>query len=164
MIRGRVTTMLAGVAAIAVAAMAVPAPAQAYWRHGWGGGWGGGGWGGGGWGCCGGVGIGLGFGFAPPAYYGPPAYYPPPVYSAPPVYYAPPPPTYYYSQPAPEGADSSAGEAPPAVAAPAPYGTQSGSLCYAGPYVCPLDRAQPAGSDCSCPGSAGSGRVNGRSG
>jgi hypothetical protein len=49
-----------------------------------------------------------------------------PVYVPPPVYYAPPP-----------------------VYAPAPV--YSGRGCYAGPYVCPLDRPTPVGAGCSCP-------------
>jgi hypothetical protein len=58
--------------------------------------------------------------------YPPPVYYPPP-----PVYYAPPPPVVY---------------APPGATAP----SQSAQSCYAGPYVCPLQYAMPAGATCSC--------------
>eukprot|EP01037_Dinobryon_pediforme_P005336 gene5336-5389_t len=71
------------------------------------------------------------FGFyGPGIIVGPPVIYAPP----PPVYYAPPPPVYY---------------------APAP----AGQTCYAGPYICPLDRPTPAGGGCSCP--ANNGRVYG---
>ncbi len=66
---------------------------------------------------------------APPIFY-PPAYYPPP-----PPYYVAPPPTAYMSQPAPS---------------PAP-----GQTCYAGPYVCPLDRVAPINAPCTCPGNGG---------
>ena len=61
----------------------------------------------------------------------------PPVFIAPPpVYYAPPP-SYY--------APRAAGEA-----------------CYAGPYVCPLERPGPQGAPCSCP--TNNGRAGGRIG
>ncbi len=84
------------------------------------------------------VGIGL------PFYYGP-AYIPPPVYYPPP-YYVPPPVVY----------------APPQSYAPAPAAEPSGSgqTCYAGQYVCPMDRPVPSGSGCYCLGNGGQ-RVNG---
>jgi len=91
-------------------------------------------WGRGGWGWGGG---GVYFGFAPPVYIGPPA-----VYVGPPVVYAPPP-GYGYGAP------------PPGYGAPAP----SGPACYAGAYVCPLDKAGPPGAPCTCP--ANNGRVGG---
>ena len=85
--------------------------------------------------------IGLGVPFYGPGYYPPaPYYYPPP-----PVYYAPPPTVYappqpqYYSQ-TPSGA---------------------GQTCYAGPYVCPMDRPTVTGAGCYCIGSGGA-RVWGR--
>ena len=65
--------------------------------------------------------------FPPPVYYPPPGYYPPP----PAAYYAPPPPGYAQQSAAP------------------------GQTCYAGPYVCPLERVAPAGVNCSCPGNYG---------
>ena len=68
----------------------------------------------------------VGFGFGAP-YYAPPPVYAPPAYYYPPPAYAPPPQPY---EPA----------------------TGYGGTCYAGPYVCRLAQAQPAGSECSCPG------------
>jgi hypothetical protein len=68
----------------------------------------------------------------PPAYYYPPPayYYPPPAYAVPaPVYAAPP----------------VASSGPPPLA----------QACYAGPWVCPVDRGTPAGNACSCAGSGG---------
>ena len=87
----------------------------------------------------------IGFGF--PFYVGPPAYYPPPpvYYPPPPAYYAPPPVTYGAPPPVSYGA-------PPAVA-PAP--AESGQSCYAGAYVCPMDRPVPSGANCYCLGSGG---------
>jgi hypothetical protein len=88
--------------------------------------------------------VGLGFGF--PLFYGP-GYYPPPVYyPPPPVYYAPPPPPVYY--------------VPPQTYTPGPT-AQSGQSCYAGPYVCPMDRPVAPGASCYCPGNGGQ-RVWGR--
>lgn len=67
-----------------------------------------------------------------PYWYGPPVVYPPPVvYAPPPVIYAPPPVTY----------------APPNAGA---YGQAYAQSCVAGPYVCPLQQASPAGAGCSC--------------
>ncbi len=57
----------------------------------------------------------------------------PPVYVPPPVYYAP----------------------PPVYVTPAPAPIYAGARCYAGPYVCPLDRPTPVGAGCSCPTNAG---------
>jgi hypothetical protein len=76
------------------------------------------------------------FGF-PPVYVGPPPvyYYPPaPVYVGPPVTYA----------------------APPAYSAPSNSGPPlAGQACYAGQWVCPLDRPTPSGNACSCPANGG---------
>ena len=72
------------------------------------------------------------FGFGFPLYYGPPVYPPPPVYVPPPVYYPPPPPVVI----AP----------PPPPYSPYPY-RQS---CYAGRYVCPMERPVAPGSGCYC--------------
>ncbi len=85
-----------------------------------------------------GVGIGVPY-FYGPGYYPAPYYYPPPYYPAPPVVYAPPQTTY-----TPSAAPASAGQS-----------------CYAGPYVCPMDRPVPSGANCYCPGNGGE-RVNGR--
>jgi hypothetical protein len=82
------------------------------------------------------VGIGIPFygpGFYPaPYYYPPPAYYPPP-----PVVYAPSLPPQNYSQ------------------MPAAEPSGGGQSCYAGPYVCPMDRPVSAGSSCYCLGNGG---------
>ncbi len=94
----------------------------------------------------GGWGGGFVVGIAPPAYY-----YPPPAYYAPPAYYYPPPVTY-----AP----------PPAYYAPPPasYTPLDGAAaqrgCYAGAYVCPLERVVPVGGACSCP-VGGNARIGG---
>ncbi len=133
--------------AVAAAGAVIPTPAFAWERHGYGGGYGGHGYGGGyggrghgfggggfGFGLGAGALLGLGFGaLASRPYYPPPVYYAPP-----PVVYAAPP-VYY--------------EAPAQAA--------SGS-CYAGPYVCPLSFAVPAGAQCACPGHNGA--VYGRAG
>jgi len=74
------------------------------------------------------VGVGIGIPVVPYDY-------PPPVYAPPPVYY-PPPPVYY--------------PPPPVAYSPAPAGY--GAACYAGVYTCPVDRALPVGTQCSCPG------------
>ncbi len=87
-----------------------------------------------------GVGVGL------PYYY--PGYVPGPYYYAPPpVYYAPPPVVY----------------TPPQTYTPAPAAASApaGQSCYAGPYVCPMDRPVSAGSSCYCLGNGGQ-RVTGR--
>jgi hypothetical protein len=74
-------------------------------------------------------------------------FYAPPVYVPPPVYYAPPP-AYYAPPPAfsavPPGFNN--GGEPTAAGGPS---------CYAGPYVCPTERAIPVGGACSCPGNNG---------
>ena len=76
----------------------------------------------------------------PPVYMPPPPayYYSPPVYVAPPHYVAPP--VYSYQAPSYGGY----GGPPPAAGA-----------CYAGPWVCPLDRPTPVGNACSCTGNGG---------
>ncbi len=61
----------------------------------------------------------------------------------PPVYYTPPP------------AQSAAAPA----YSPAPSG--EGQSCYAGPYVCPMDRPVASGGPCYCIGNGGQ-RVSGR--
>lgn len=82
-------------------------------------------------------GVFLGFGVGVPVYpaypYFPPAYYPPAVYPAYPGYAAPYP------------------------VAPPPYVPvrPAGQSCYAGAYVCPLDRPVAAGDACSCPARGG---------
>lgn len=85
--------------------------------------------------------IGFGFPFYGPAYYPPPVYYPPP-----PVYYAPPP--VYYTPPVQTYSQ-----------VPAPSGP--GQTCYAGPYVCPMERPTVTGASCYCSGNGGT-RVWGR--
>jgi hypothetical protein len=79
--------------------------------------------------------IGIGVPFFGPGYYPAPYYYPPP-----PVYYAPPPAEYppqaqNYSQ-MPSGAPAGGG----------------GQACYAGSYVCPMDRPVASGASCYCLG------------
>lgn len=134
---------IACIAATAGTAMA-PVSAGAWERRGYGGGYGGRYYDRG-YGHHGG-GLGLGFGLGAGALLGlglgalaTRPYYPPPVYYAPPpVVYAPPP--VYYEAPAQSAAGS----------------------CYAGPYVCPLNFAVPAGAQCACPGHTGT--VYGRAG
>jgi hypothetical protein len=97
-------------------------------------------------GCCfrGGFwwpGVSLGLGFGAPYYYPPPFYYP-----SPPVYYAPP---QAYYQP------------PPQAYSQAPPVGSGGQSCYAGAYVCPMDRPVATGASCYCPGNNGQ-RVGGR--
>jgi hypothetical protein len=88
------------------------------------------------------VGIGVGV----PFYGYGPGYYPAPYYYPPPVYYAPPP--MYYT--------------PPQVYSPAPAAQAGGGqTCYAGAYVCPMDRPVAPGSGCYCLGNGGQ-RVWGR--
>jgi hypothetical protein len=82
--------------------------------------------------------VGIGIPFYGPGFYPPPYYYPPP----PPVYYAPPPPVVY---------------APPQASVP----VGSGQACYAGAYVCPMDRPAATGGSCYCLGNGGQ-RVWGR--
>ena len=86
--------------------------------------------------------VGIGIPFYGPGFYPPPYYYPPP----PPVYYAPPPPVVY---------------APPQAYSPPPQPPGAGQSCYAGPYVCPMDRPIATGGNCYCPGNGGE-RVWGR--
>nr|WP_294506105.1 hypothetical protein [uncultured Rhodopila sp.] len=88
------------------------------------------------------VGIGVGV----PFYGYGPGFYPAPYYYPPPVYY-PPPPVYY---------------TPPPAYAPAPAAQPgTGQTCYAGAYVCPMDRPVAPGAGCYCPGNGGQ-RVWGR--
>jgi hypothetical protein len=92
-----------------------------------------------------GVFIGLGIPFYGPGFYGP-GYYPGPYYYPPPAYYPPPPPVVY---------------APPQAYAPAHAG--AGQMCYAGAYVCPMDRPVATGGGCYCLGNGGQhvwGRAN----
>ncbi|MEA2775897.1 MAG: hypothetical protein QOF90_1303 [Acetobacteraceae bacterium] len=78
--------------------------------------------------------VGIGIPFYGPGFYPPPAYYPPP-----PVYYAPPPVVY----------------TPPQTYTPPPISGPAGQSCYAGPYVCPMDRPVATGGGCYCPGNGG---------
>jgi hypothetical protein len=89
------------------------------------------------------VGIGIPF-------YGPGFYPPPPVYYPPPPIYYPPPPVVYAPPPA---------YSPPQNYSPGPSG--GGQTCYAGAYVCPMDRPVATGAGCYCPGNDGQ-RVWGR--
>ncbi len=93
------------------------------------------------------------FGF-PPVVVAPPVpyhYAPPPVYYTPPPVYAAPP---AYSPPAYGGGPSYGGQA---------YSGQvpAGQACYAGPWVCPMERPSASGSSCYC--IANGDRVWGRS-
>jgi hypothetical protein len=112
----------------------------------------------------------LGYPYSYP--YPPPVYAPPPIYSAPGETGAPPPgyegsPEAYQSpppgeQPPPGYAAPPSGYAQP----PAASGGQAGApgySCFAGAYVCPLDRSLPVGGKCSCPSNRG-GRVAGQAG
>jgi hypothetical protein len=96
--------------------------------------------------------IGVGIPFYGPGFYPAPYYYPPPAYYPPPVVYAPPqnfaPPQSYV---------------PPPGYSPGPAMAQNGGgqACYAGPYVCPMDRPVATGGSCYCLGN-GSQRVWGR--
>jgi hypothetical protein len=106
------------------------------------------------------VSFGIGIGTYPaypvyPAYPYPYAYYPPPpVYYVPPyATYVPPPPAY---SPAP-GA-TAPGTTAPGTTGPisaSPHGTTAQRACYAGAYVCPLDRNLTAGDACGCPTPSG---------
>jgi hypothetical protein len=81
------------------------------------------------------VGVGIGGPWFGPAYLPPPYYYPPP------MYYSPPPPVFY---------------SPPQAYAPqSQFGPEGGQSCYAGPYVCPMDRPTASGSSCYCLGNGG---------
>ncbi len=81
--------------------------------------------------------------------------YVPPVVVGPPVVYAPPPPVYGYPY-----------YPPPAVAYPpsAPPPATASGTCYAGAYVCPLDRPPTPDGSCSCPTGYDGGRVYGHLG
>ena len=68
-----------------------------------------------------------------------------PYYYAPPYFYYSPPQTYY--QPPPQGYSQAQGG--------------GGQSCYAGAYVCPMDRPVATGANCYCPGNNGQ-RVPGR--
>jgi hypothetical protein len=81
----------------------------------------------------------------------------PPIYVAPPPAYYYPPPAYYYPPPPAYGAPPSAYAAPPDTSSGPPAPAQA---CYAGPWVCSLDRATASGDSCSC--AANGGRVWGR--
>jgi hypothetical protein len=105
----------------------------------------------GGFGCCGGwgwwgpgVAFGLGYGLG----YGAPYYYPP---------YNYPPPVGYY--PPPQGYQQGYYQPPPQAYSQAPG--CGGQSCYAGAYVCPMDRPVASGAGCYCPGNNGQ-RVGGR--
>ncbi|WP_052401311.1 hypothetical protein [Muricoccus aerilatus] len=76
-------------------------------------------------------GVFLGFGVGVPVYPAYPYAYPPP------AYYVPPYPAYAAPYPAPYTA----------YVAPRPVG----QACYAGAYVCPLERPMAAGDACACP-------------
>nr|MCV4207259.1 hypothetical protein [Roseomonas sp. SXEYE001] len=81
-------------------------------------------------------GVSFGIGIGVPIY---PAY---PVYPAYPYAYpVPPPPPPYYIPPYPAYAP------PPAYPVPRP----PGQTCYAGAFICPLDRNLSAGDACGCP-------------
>lgn len=85
------------------------------------------------------VGVGIGVPFFGPGFFPGPYYYPPPVYYVPPPVYYTPPQTY-----SPPVASSSGGQS-----------------CYAGQYVCPMERPTTSGASCYCPGGGGQ-RVWGR--
>ena len=95
-----------------------------------------------------GVFVGVGIPFYGPGFYGP-GYYPSPYYYPPPAYYPPPPPVVY---------------SPPQAYAPQLHRhTGAGQMCYAGAYVCPMDRPVAAGGGCYCLGNGGQhvwGRAN----
>ena len=116
--------------------------------------------------------IGVGIPLYGPGFYPPPVYYPPPpVYYAPPpppVYYAPPPPVYY-APPPPVYYTPPQSYAPAPDLAPARIGRANagqagaGQACYAGAYVCPMDRPVASGGSCYCAGNGGQkvwGRAN----
>lgn len=96
--------------------------------------------------------LGVGFGFGFPVF-GP--YYPfyvPPVVVAPPVIHGSP-----YGAYGPYGPHGS-----PAAYAHAPPGHAVAPRCFAGAYICPLDRPGVVGGPCSCP--TNTGRAPGRVG
>lgn len=93
--------------------------------------------------------LGVGFGFGFPVF-GPyyPFYAPPVVVAPPPVVYAQPPLAYGYG---------------PRVTYPyTPPGHAAAPRCFAGAYICPLDRPGVVGGPCSCP--TNTGRAPGRVG
>jgi len=113
--------LFAGAAFVALATVAMPSPARAWWR--------------------GGVVIGL------PVFVGPPAV----VVQQPPVVYAPGPPVIYAPPQAQgqwqgQGQGQWQGQGSP----PGGYSSAQAPSCYAGPYVCPMAQAAPAGSSCAC--------------
>ncbi len=103
--------LAAGVIGLGAAAM--PAPAQAWWRGGWG--WHGG----------------VVFGVVPPVFLPPPVVYapPPPVYYAPPAYYAAPAPAY---SPAATGQSCYAGAYVCPLLHAQPVGANCGCPAYGG--------------------------------
>ncbi|MBV9755721.1 MAG: hypothetical protein JO047_01580 [Alphaproteobacteria bacterium] len=150
------TLAIAAALGLAGLALLVPSPGEAWWR--------------------GGVFIGIPPIVVPPLGYPYPYPYPPPVY-APPIYPAPPadgpPPGYeqgpkaYQSLPAGEQPRPGYEPAPAGAPQPAPAKREQagtpGYSCFAGAYVCPLDRSLPVGTRCSCPSNRG-GRVAGQAG
>jgi hypothetical protein len=154
-------TVALGLSVAALCAVSVP-PAYAG-GHGGGGGYHGGGRGyhGGGYGYQGGYGYrgGYGYGYRGGCCYGGYGWWGPGVafglglgaIAAAPYYYYPPP--YYYSPPP-------VIYAPPQTYSPAPVGG-GGQSCYAGAYVCPMDRPVATGAGCYCLGNGGQ-RVLGR--
>ena len=95
--------------------------------------------------------IAHGFGFGFPVF-GPyyPFYAPPVVVAPPPVVYAQPPVAYGY------------GYGAPVPYAYTPPGYAAAPRCFAGAYICPLDRPGVVGGPCSCP--TNTGRAPGRVG
>lgn len=91
--------------------------------------------------------VGLGFGFGFPAF-GPP--YPFSPYYAPGVVVAPPPPVVHAPPPVAYGPYG-----PPVTYAAPGYGVAP--RCFAGAYVCPLDRPGVVGGPYSCPSNTGRG-------
>ena len=93
--------------------------------------------------------LGVGFGFGFPVF-GPyyPFYAPPVVVAPPPVVYARPPAAYGYGTTVPY--------------AYTPPGHAAAPRCFAGAYICPLDRPGVVGGPCSCP--TDTGRAPGRVG
>jgi hypothetical protein len=98
--------------------------------------------------------VGIGIPFYGPGFYPPPIYYPPP-----PIYYAPPPPPTYYVPPQAYSAAPGVAQSGMAQSGMTPSG--AGQACYAGSYVCPMDRPVATGGSCYCLGNGGQ-RVWGR--
>jgi hypothetical protein len=89
----------------------------------------------------------VGFGF-PGIYVGPPVY----PYYYPPAYYPPPAMSYAPGYAPPQGYTPPQGYAPSqAGAGPG----QSGQICNAGSYTCPMDQPVASGSACYCLGNGG---------